>query len=304
MQDDDEEHEKKVEGEREQVVGLGRREVTIGCRVELVGSEGTEGGGMRLPTGFEEEMGRSLAVLEGTDRLVVWLELAGEWPTNKQLERMLCRLYVLAEHHKALRDQLLVQVDIHIHGFSNFHRPDSSLCHRPLMLPHHRFHTLALGGTFDHLHSGHKILLTMAAWIASHRLIVGITDDQLLINKQHANRLQSLPERKQAVHDFLQRVGPLDLLLETPTLTDVYGPTAHDPHIDALLVSKETLPGAHAIDTIRSQNSLPPLHHYVVDVISNNLPSLPDNSLLKSLKISSTNIRAWLDSRPSSSPST
>ena len=34
---------------------------------------------------------------------------------------------------------------------------------------------VALGGTFDHLHAGHKILLSMAAWIADEKLIVGVT---------------------------------------------------------------------------------------------------------------------------------
>lgn len=34
---------------------------------------------------------------------------------------------------------------------------------------------VVLGGTFDHLHPGHKILLSMGAWIASRKLIVGIT---------------------------------------------------------------------------------------------------------------------------------
>ena len=34
---------------------------------------------------------------------------------------------------------------------------------------------VALGGTFDHLHAGHKILLSMGAWIAKEKLIVGIT---------------------------------------------------------------------------------------------------------------------------------
>lgn len=33
----------------------------------------------------------------------------------------------------------------------------------------------ALGGTFDHLHPGHKILLSMAAWIAHEKVIVGIS---------------------------------------------------------------------------------------------------------------------------------
>lgn len=35
--------------------------------------------------------------------------------------------------------------------------------------------TTALGGTFDHLHVGHKILLTLSAWITTERLIVGIS---------------------------------------------------------------------------------------------------------------------------------
>lgn len=39
------------------------------------------------------------------------------------------------------------------------------------------FPVVALGGTFDHLHAGHKILLTMAAWISSWKVIVGITGD-------------------------------------------------------------------------------------------------------------------------------
>jgi pantetheine-phosphate adenylyltransferase len=34
---------------------------------------------------------------------------------------------------------------------------------------------VVLGGTFDHLHAGHKILLSMAAWITSEKIIVGVT---------------------------------------------------------------------------------------------------------------------------------
>lgn len=37
------------------------------------------------------------------------------------------------------------------------------------------FPVVALGGTFDHLHAGHKILLSMAAWIARKKVIVGVT---------------------------------------------------------------------------------------------------------------------------------
>jgi hypothetical protein len=37
------------------------------------------------------------------------------------------------------------------------------------------FSVVVLGGTFDHLHAGHKILLSMGAWIASEKIIVGVT---------------------------------------------------------------------------------------------------------------------------------
>lgn len=37
--------------------------------------------------------------------------------------------------------------------------------------------TVALGGTFDHLHPGHQILLTMACWLAKKRTIVGVTGE-------------------------------------------------------------------------------------------------------------------------------
>ena len=38
---------------------------------------------------------------------------------------------------------------------------------------------VALGGTFDHLHAGHKILLSLAACIARDKLIVGITGTRI-----------------------------------------------------------------------------------------------------------------------------
>ncbi|PLW40552.1 hypothetical protein PCANC_16776 [Puccinia coronata f. sp. avenae] len=272
--------------------------VVVKCSVELVGRVDEA----RLSAGFEAAVAGEMGGLRGTDKMVVELELpTGRGrPASKQLEWILSAVYVHVERHKAARDELLIQVEVVILGFSQHDRAQSPFfagpdddhdMHREL------FPTLALGGTFDHLHSGHKILLTMASWLATRRLVVGITDDELLKNKQHADWLEPLSERQKAVHMFLERVGPRDLVVETPVLQDVYGPTAWDPDIDALLVSKETLPGAQAIDAIRAQNSLTPLARYVIDVISHNLSSLPDDQDLKDLKISSTHIRAWLNSR-------
>ncbi|EFP91452.1 uncharacterized protein PGTG_17702 [Puccinia graminis f. sp. tritici CRL 75-36-700-3] len=117
---------------------------------------------------------------------------------------------------------------------------------------------------------------------------------ELLKNKKHARQLETLEEPQEAVRGFVGRVGPSDLRMETPVLQDVYDPTATDPTIDGLLVSLETLPGAKAIDTIRAQNGLKPLTTYVIDPVSNQLTLAQLDQL--NLKISSTQIRAWLDS--------
>lgn len=73
---------------------------------------------------------------------------------------------------------------------------------------------VAVGGTFDHLHAGHKLLLTATAMLLQptsatygtdgRRLIVGITGDELLKNKKYAEFLESWAERQQQVVDFLK----------------------------------------------------------------------------------------------------
>ncbi|KAF9645133.1 Nucleotidylyl transferase [Thelephora ganbajun] len=107
------------------------------------------------------------------------------------------------------------------------------------------FPIVALGGTFDHLHAGHKILLSMAAWIARKKVIVGVTDDNLLVNKANKHVLESLARRADRVRSFLTSFKP-GLEYDIVPIQDVYGPTTVDPNIQALVVSKETLSGGAA----------------------------------------------------------
>ncbi|KDR73619.1 hypothetical protein GALMADRAFT_251363 [Galerina marginata CBS 339.88] len=153
----------------------------------------------------------------------------------------------------------------------------------------------ALGGTFDHLHAGHKILLSMGAYITSRKLIVGITDDELLKNKANRHILQKLPVRTEKVRQFLNFFKP-EIVPEIVPITDVYGPTGWDPDIQALVVSKETLSGADAIAKHRQEHKLPPLRTFLIDVISATNASLDheDAGWLKENKLSSTFIRQWI----------
>eukprot|EP00042_Codosiga_hollandica_P023385 m.92462 g.92462 ORF g.92462 m.92462 type:complete len:164 (+) comp51161_c0_seq10:460-951(+) len=49
-----------------------------------------------------------------------------------------------------------------------------------------------VGGTFDHMHYGHKVLLTMAALLCTDRLVCGVADDVLLQNKQFKEEMEPL----------------------------------------------------------------------------------------------------------------
>ncbi|KAJ7449952.1 hypothetical protein FB451DRAFT_1287082 [Mycena latifolia] len=158
-----------------------------------------------------------------------------------------------------------------------------------------RFPVVALGGTFDHLHAGHKILLSMAAWIASEKLIVGVTDDALLTRKTNAHVLEPLAQRTAAVRAFLTAFRPR-LTYDIVPISDVYGPTGWDPNIQALVVSKETASGAAAIASHRAAHGLPALETFTIDVISSTSTNLSDADaeLLKQTKMSSTYIREWI----------
>ena len=85
--------------------------------------------------------------------------------------------------------------------------------------PSVQHHTsVAVGGTFDHLHAGHKLLLTMTALRPSAslyeksreynqggiQLTIGITSDDLLKEKQYREEMQSWDVRKDLVEQFLQ----------------------------------------------------------------------------------------------------
>ncbi|KAI0763683.1 hypothetical protein BC629DRAFT_1543037 [Irpex lacteus] len=157
------------------------------------------------------------------------------------------------------------------------------------------FPVVASGGTFDHLHAGHKILLSMAAWIAQKKLIVGVTDDSLLVNKANKNILQPLYERINIAREFLELFKP-GLEYHVVPITDVAGPTGWDPNVQAIVVSKETLNGAAAIQKIRKEKGFGPLKTFVIDVISHTEASLDaeDAETLRKTKMSSTFIREWI----------
>ncbi|KAI9030403.1 hypothetical protein DFJ74DRAFT_656470 [Hyaloraphidium curvatum] len=151
---------------------------------------------------------------------------------------------------------------------------------------------VVLGGTFDHLHSGHKILLAMSAWLATKSVTVGIIAPELLKNKKGSEWMQPIETRTEKVRHFLSTFKR-GLTFDLPTIYDPYGPTKWDPKLQAIVGSRETFQGCVAVNEERRKADLPLVDMYLIDVISSSKANVAD---MKE-KLSSTDFRLYLERR-------
>lgn len=149
------------------------------------------------------------------------------------------------------------------------------------------FAAAGLGGTFDHLHAGHKLLLSAAAAVATRRLLVGVTDESMLQKKKFASFIEPFERRASAVVDFVRLINP-ELRVEIARIHDPIGPAGSDPDLDCLVVSLETAAGVDVINKVRLERGLKELATVVVPLVD------ADSSDSAEAKMSSTAIRAKL----------
>lgn len=207
----------------------------------------------------------------------------------------------------------------------------SASAHAAQSPPPQKHHHVAVGGTFDHLHMGHKLLLTMTAFALdgpAGTVTVGITGDELLKNKKHAEFLESWSDRQNSVQHFLDAIidftppdqgspsitevndpGPNGhavvkrysnaLQLRCVEIWDPFGPTITQEDISALVISGETRSGGKAVNDKRAEKGWSTLDVFEVDVLDAkedehaSTTTTTDQANYQS-KISSTEIRANL----------
>ncbi|GLE01616.1 hypothetical protein PINS_up010450 [Pythium insidiosum] len=121
---------------------------------------------------------------------------------------------------------------------------------------------ILLGGTFDHLHNGHKKLLSLAVSVCRRHLIIGITSEAMLRNKAHADLIESLETRQRNVLAFVKFLKP-SLHVEFAVLQDPFGPAIQVDGPAGLVLSTETLPALPKIESLRRERGLRPLTAYV-----------------------------------------
>ena len=152
-------------------------------------------------------------------------------------------------------------------------------------MDHLPYSLVGLGGTFDHLHEGHKSLLRNAFKLGKS-VAIAITVSELLRTKDNRQEIEAYEVRVQNVASYLMKELKISASrFSIIPLTDPYGPAATNGELEAHISSVETYKVALEINVRRIKNGLPPLILIIIPLV------LGDNGK----KISSSSIRASLD---------
>lgn len=118
-----------------------------------------------------------------------------------------------------------------------------------------KFRKVAVGGTFDEFHRGHRVLLIKAFEVGEH-VLIGLCSDEFVKKMGKPHVTAPYEERLKELCDFLKSLGVSDKAEIVP-LNDPYGNTLADRCIEALVVSEETEKTAIEINQKRSEAQLP-----------------------------------------------
>ena len=126
------------------------------------------------------------------------------------------------------------------------------------------FDLVAMGGTFDIIHSGHMALLNKAFSIST-KVIIGVTSDQLAV-KKGKNPENDYSKRISLLKSTIEENFP-DSAYEISKLENEFGPAVLEESVKALIVSEETSDKGTLLNKLRAERNLPPVKIVVVPIV-------------------------------------
>lgn len=147
-----------------------------------------------------------------------------------------------------------------------------------------KYKLVALGGTFDILHSGHLELLRKGFDI-SYKVIIGLTSDEMAKEKG-----------KYLIHDYAQRYTTLEGTIQRnfpnakyviSKLENDFGPAVLEKEVEALVVSEETAFQGNELNLLRRQRNSPDVDVIVVPMVLAKDGNRISTSRIKSSEIDS-----------------
>ena len=122
-----------------------------------------------------------------------------------------------------------------------------------------KYDKVAVGGTFDKFHDGHKKLLSTAFELGD-RIEIGVTSDAFGGLK---GDIDSCKVRMNNLKSFFSDKSNFVVI----PLNDPYGTTIYDENFEAIVVSEETEPTAVEINNIRVSKGMKPIDIVVVSFV-------------------------------------
>lgn len=126
------------------------------------------------------------------------------------------------------------------------------------------FKVVAVGGTFDYIHKGHRALLAKA-FECGEKVIIGITTDNFL-RKLGKIVHNSYEDRVKRLREYLLTKYPSERF-EIHPLDDYFGPGIYREEVEALVASAETAGRVELANKRRVKMGLKPLDVVVVDLV-------------------------------------
>jgi len=126
------------------------------------------------------------------------------------------------------------------------------------------FDLVAMGGTFDAIHSGHMALLNKAFSISS-KVIIGLTSDQLA-TKKGKNLVNDYSKRLSLLKSVIEKNFP-NISYEISKLENDFGPAVIEGSVKALVVSEETSNKGLLLNDLRAERNLSPVKIVVVPMV-------------------------------------